>query len=192
MSVSLVKGGNVNLSKEAPGLTSITVGLGWDVRKTSGEDFDLDTSVFLLNDQDVVTSNSDFVFFNNLSSANGSVVHLGDNRTGEGEGDDEQIQIHVAQVAAQVQRIVFVVTIHEAKTRKQNFGMVRNAYARVINNADSKELSRFDLSEDASLATSMIFAEVYRYKGEWKFKAVGEGYQTDLTAFALEFGVQVG
>ncbi len=191
MSVSLVKGGNVSLSKEAPGLESVTVGLGWDVRATDGAAFDLDASCFLLNAEGKVRSDADFIFYNNKASACGSVQHMGDNLTGAGDGDDEKVAVQLTAVPADVAKIAFAVTIHEAEQRKQNFGMVSNAFIRVVNAKDDKELARFDLSEDASTNTSLIFGELYRHNGEWKFRAVGQGYDGGLGALARGFGVNV-
>ncbi len=192
MSVSLTKGGNVSLSKQAPGLTAIVVGLGWDARTTSGADFDLDASALMLNGAGKILSDQHFVFFNNLTSPDGSVEHTGDNLTGEGEGDDEQIKVNLAAVPAEVDKIVFPVSIYEAETRTQSFGQVRNAFIRIVNQADNSEIARYDLSEDASTETAMIFGEVYRNQGEWKFRAVGQGYTTGLAGIARDFGVNVG
>jgi tellurium resistance protein TerD len=192
MSVALTKGGNVSLSKSAPNLTAITVGLGWDARSTTGADFDLDASALLLGSNGRVLSDSHFVFFNNLRSPDGSVEHTGDNLTGEGEGDDESILINLAAVPAEVERVVFPVSIYEADVRGQSFGQVSNAYIRILNQADSNELARYDLSEDASSETAMIFGEVYRRNGEWKFRAVGQGYASGLRGIAVDFGVNVG
>lgn len=191
MGVSLSKGGNVSLTKEAPGLTAVTIGLGWDVRTTTGTDFDLDASAILTNADGKVTSDQGFVFFNNLKSPDGSVEHTGDNITGEGEGDDEQIKVNLAGVPAEVTKIVFPVSIYDAENRQQSFGQVRNAFIRVVNQADGQELARYDLSEDASTETAMIFGELYRYGGEWKFRAVGQGYASGLRGIALDFGVSV-
>jgi tellurium resistance protein TerD len=191
MAVSLQKGGNVSLSKEAPGLKAVTVGLGWDARATDGADFDLDASVFLLGENGKVRSHSDFVFFNNLKSADGSVEHLGDNLTGEGEGDDEQVKIQLDAVPADVTRIVFTVTIHEAEARKQNFGQVSNAFIRIVNQDGEKELARYDLSEDFSTETALVFGEVYRHNSDWKMKAIGQGYAGGLGALAKVHGVNV-
>jgi tellurium resistance protein TerD len=189
--VSLSKGGNVSLTKEAPGLTAVIVGLGWDVRTTTGTDFDLDASALLLNNTGKVANDQNFVFFNNLKSPDGSVEHTGDNLTGEGEGDDEQIKVNLAGVPAEIEKIVFPVSIYDAENRQQSFGQVRNAFIRVVNQADGQELARYDLSEDASTETAMIFGEVYRYQGEWKFRAVGQGYASGLRGIALDFGVNV-
>ena len=192
MPVSLSKGGNVSLSKEAPGLTAIIAGLGWDARATDGTDFDLDASVFILGENGKVRSDSDFIFYNNAKSSDGSVEHTGDNRTGEGEGDDEQVKIALSQVPADAKRLVFAVTIHEADQRKQSFGQVQNAFMRVVNQDGGTELARYDLSEDFSTETALIFGEVYRNGDEWKFKAVGQGYGGGLAALAREHGINLG
>ncbi|MFI1951217.1 TerD family protein [Streptomyces xinghaiensis] len=191
MGVSLAKGGNVSLSKEAPGLTAVVVGLGWDVRTTSGTDFDLDASALLLNDSGRVVTDRHFVFYNNLTSPDGSVEHTGDNLTGEGEGDDESIKVDLAAVPADVTRIVFPVSIHDAEIRGQSFGQVRNAFIRVVNQAGGSELARYDLSEDAATETAMVFGELYRHGAEWKFRAVGQGYASGLAGIAADFGVNV-
>jgi tellurium resistance protein TerD len=191
MGVSLSKGGNVSLTKSAPGLTAVTVGLGWDVRTTTGTDFDLDASAICCNATGKVASDAHFVFFNNLNSPDGSVQHLGDNLTGAGEGDDEQINVNLTGVPAEIDKIVFPVSIYDADARQQNFGQVRNAFIRVVNQADSSELARYDLSEDASTETAMVFGELYRSGTEWKFRAVGQGYATGLRGIAQDFGVNV-
>ncbi|MEU8960630.1 TerD family protein [Streptomyces sp. NPDC048491] len=191
MGVSLGKGGNVSLSKEAPGLAAVTVGLGWDVRTTTGTDHDLDASALLCDESGKVLSDSHFVFYNNLTSPDGSVQHTGDNLTGEGEGDDETINIDLSAVPAPVAKIVFPVSIHDAQARGQNFGQVRNAYIRVINQAGGSELARYDLSEDASTETAMVFGELYRHGAEWKFRAVGQGYASGLAGIASDYGVNV-
>ncbi|KAF4408851.1 MULTISPECIES: TerD family protein [Streptomyces] len=191
MGVSLSKGGNVSLSKEAPGLTAVTVGLGWDVRTTTGTDFDLDASALLVDGGGKVLSDGHFVFFNNLKSPEGAVEHTGDNLTGEGEGDDEQIKVSLTTVPAEVDKIVFPVSIHEAESRQQSFGQVRNAFIRVVNQADNNELARYDLTEDASTETAMVFGELYRHGAEWKFRAVGQGYASGLRGIAQDFGVNV-
>ena len=192
MGVSLSKGGNVSLTKEAPGLTAVLVGLGWDVRTTTGTDFDLDASALLLNNSGKVGNDQHFVFFNNLKSPDGSVEHTGDNLTGEGEGDDEVIKVNLAGVPAEVDKIVITVSIYDAESRQQSFGQVRNAFIRVVNQADNREITRYDLSEDASTETAMIFGELYRNGNEWKFRAVGQGYSTGLAGIARDFGVDVG
>jgi tellurium resistance protein TerD len=191
VAVSLTKGGNVSLTKQAPGLTAVTVGLGWDARTTDGQPFDLDASAIGCNASGKVSSDSFFVFFNNLKSPEGSIEHTGDNVTGEGEGDDEQIKVNLATVPADIDKIVFVVSIYEADARNQSFGQVRNAFIRVINQAGDVELTRYDLSEDASTETAMVFAELYRNGAEWKFRAVGQGYASGLAGIARDFGVGV-
>ncbi|MCK6526947.1 TerD family protein [Myxococcota bacterium] len=191
MAVSLAKGGNVSLTKEAPGLTKALVGLGWDVRATDGADFDLDASVFLCGADGKIRSDSDFIFYNNLKSSDGSVEHTGDNRSGAGDGDDEAVKVNLAGVPGDVAKIVFTVTIHEAESRRQNFGMVSNAFVRVVNQDDNKEIARYDLSEDASTETAMIFAELYRHGAEWKFRAVGQGFAGGLGPLARNFGVNI-
>ncbi|HEY8827894.1 MAG TPA: TerD family protein [Jatrophihabitantaceae bacterium] len=192
MSVSLSKGGNVSLTKEAPGLTAVLVGLGWDARTTSGAGFDLDASALMVGTAGKILSDAHFVFFNNLTSPDGSVEHTGDNLTGEGEGDDEVIKVNLAGVPPEADKIVVAVSIYDAETRSQSFGQVRNAYIRVINQADGAELTRYDLSEDASNETAMVFGELYRNSGEWKFRAVGQGYSTGLGGIARDFGVNIG
>ena len=192
MSVSLSKGGNVSLTKQAPGLTAVLVGLGWDARTTSGADFDLDASALMVNASGKILSDAHFIFFNNLTSPDGSVEHTGDNLTGAGDGDDEVIKVNLAAVPADVDKVVVAVSIYEAESRGQNFGQVRNAYIRVVNQAGGDEITRYDLSEDASSETAMIFGEVYRNGGEWKFRAVGQGYSTGLAGIARDFGVNVG
>ncbi|WP_433338742.1 TerD family protein [Spirillospora sp. CA-294931] len=191
MGVSLSKGGNVSLSKEAPGLTAVVVGLGWDVRTTTGNDFDLDASALLVSPENKVLSDKHFVFFNNLKSPDGSVEHTGDNLTGEGEGDDEAIKVNLAGVPPEVAKIVFPVSIYDADNRQQNFGQVRNAFIRIVNQADNNEIARYDLTEDASTETAMVFGELYRNGAEWKFRAVGQGYASGLGGIASDFGVNV-
>jgi tellurium resistance protein TerD len=189
--LSLDKGNNLSLTKTSPGLTTATVGLGWDPRTTSGEPFDLDASALLVGPDGKVRSPADFIFYNQKSAADGSVVHQGDNRSGEGDGDDEQITIELSKVAGGVERIVIAVSIDKADERRQNFGQVRSAYCRVVDQ-DGTEIVRFDLSEDAAPETAMVFAEVYRNGGDWKFKAVGQGYTTGLAGIVDDFGVQLG
>ena len=191
MSVNLSKGGNVSLTKEAPGLTAVDVGLGWDVRTTAGADFDLDASALMVDANGKILTDQHFVFFNNLTSPDGSVKHSGDNRVG-GAGDDEVISVSLADVPADVDRIVVAASIYDADSRGQSFGQVRNAFIRVVNQANESEIARYDLSEDASTETAMVFGEVYRNGGEWKFRAVGQGYSTGLAGIARDFGVNVG
>ena len=191
MGVSLKKGGNVSLTKEAPTMKTAIAGLGWDVRVTDGSAFDLDASVFMVGADEKVISDASFIFFNNKTSTCGSVVHQGDNRTGEGAGDDETVALHFDKIPAEVQKLVFAVTIHEAEERKQNFGMVSNGYIRIVNADNNTEIARFDLSEDASTETAMNFGELYRHNAEWKFKAVGQGFAGGLSALAKQYGVNL-
>ena len=191
MAISLQKGGNISLSKTTPNLKNVTIGLGWDARSTSGDDFDLAESIFMVGANGKVRSDSDFIFYGQLRSACGSVEHTGDNRTGDADGDDEAINVVLDKVPTDITRLVVAVTIHEADVRRQNFGMVHNAYIRVINSDNDVELARFDLTEDASVETAMIFGEVYRHNGEWKLRAVGQGYAGGLRALAVSHGVNV-
>ncbi len=192
MAVSLTKGGNVSLSRAAPGLRKILLGLGWDARTTAGADFDLDATAFLLDENGKVGSDEDFVFYRQLVSKCGSVEHTGDNRTGSGDGDDEVLKINLEKVPSSVVRVVICVTIEDAESRRQNFGQVSNAFMRVVNLDGDQELARFDLSEDYSTETAMIFGEIYRNGEEWKFKAVGQGYAGGLEAMCKQYGVSVG
>lgn len=191
MAISLQKGGNVNLSKTDPNLKKVLLGLGWEARSSDGSDFDLDASLFLVGDNGKVRSDADFIFYGQLKSPCGSVEHTGDNRTGAGEGDDEALKIQLDKVPSSVQRLVVAVTIHEADVRRQNFGMVHGAFIRLVNLDSDAEIARFDLSEDYSTETAMIFGEIYRYQGEWKFRAVGQGYAGGLRALAIQHGVDV-
>lgn len=192
MGVSLSKGGNVSLSKEAPGLTAVLIGMGWDVRATDGKDFDLDASAFMCKTDGKVRKDSDFIFYNNKKSEEGSVEHTGDNRTGEGEGDDESIKVNLSAVPAEIEKIFFTVTIHEGENNNQTFGQVQNAFIRVVNQADGKELARYDLTEDGSTETALIFGELYRHGGEWKFRATGQGFAGGLGPLCKNFGINVG
>ncbi len=191
MAVSLQKGGNVSLSRSVPNLERILVGLGWEARQTSGDDFDLDASIFMIQENGKVGSDADFIFYNQLVSLCGSVEHTGDNRTGAGDGDDEVVKIELAKVPPQVHRLVVSVSIHDASVRRQNFGMVREAFIRIVNQDNDIEIARFDLSEDYSTETAMIFGEVYRHGDEWKFKAVGQGFADGLEPMARGFGISV-
>jgi tellurium resistance protein TerD len=191
MPLSLTKGGNLSLSKEAPQMTVARVGLGWEPRSNDGAPFDLDAQAFLLGDSGKVRSDGDFVFFNQLASADGTVKHTGDSRDGEGDGDDEVLIVNLSQVDQSVQKIVFTVTIHSAAERRQNFGMVSGAFIRVLNDTDKAEIVRYDLTEDASTATVMTFGELYRNGGEWKFRATGESVSGDLFTIARVYGVSV-
>lgn len=191
MAISLTKGGNVNLSKEAPTMTKMVVGLGWDIRATDGAAFDLDAVGFVLGANGKVRADSDFIFFNNKQNAEGSVLHGGDNRTGEGDGDDETIIIDLSKMPANADKVAVCVVIYDAETRRQNFGQVSRAYVRVLNDANQQEVARYDLSEDGSTEAAMIFGEVYRHNGEWKFKAVGQGFKGGLGPLAASYGVNV-
>ncbi|RBQ35572.1 TerD family protein [Rahnella variigena] len=189
MGVSLSKGGNISLSKEAPTMKNVLVGLGWDTRSTDGQDFDLDASSFLLNSAGKVRGDADFIFYNNLKSTDGSVLHTGDNRTGEGDGDDEALKIKLDQIPADVDKIVFVVTIHDATSRRQSFGQVSGAFIRLVNDENRQEVARYDLTEDASTETAMLFGELYRHNAEWKFRAVGQGYAGGLASVCAQYGI---
>jgi tellurium resistance protein TerD len=189
MAISLQKGGNVNLSKEAPNLKKIVVGLGWDPRVSDGATFDLDGSAFLLKADGKVRGDADFIFYNNLKSTDGSVTHTGDNTSGAGEGDDERLVIDLEKVPTEIERITVGVTIHDAESRKQNFGMVGKAFIRCMDANGEKEIARYDLSEDGSTETAMVFGEVYRHNGEWKFKAIGQGFKGGLGPLARSYGV---
>lgn len=191
MAISLNKGGNLSLSKTDPSLNQVLIGLGWDARATDGVDFDLDASAFLLAENDKVRAETDFIFYNQTRSPEGSVEHTGDNRTGAGDGDDEAVKIDLAKVPAEVQKIAITVTIHDAASRGQNFGQVQNAFIRVVNDQTNVEIVRFDLNEDYSTETAMIFGELYRHNGEWKFRAVGQGYNGGLSAMCHQYGISI-
>ncbi|MFI3185457.1 MAG: TerD family protein [Methylococcaceae bacterium] len=191
MAVSLTKGGNISLSKTDPTLKNLIVGLGWDARPTDGADFDLDASAFMVKEDGKVRSDSDFIFYNQTKSICGSIEHTGDNRTGAGDGDDESVIVLLDKVPADIQRVVFTVTIHDADARKQNFGQVSHAYVRVLNKDSGSEVARYDLSEDASIETAMVFGEIYKHCAEWKFKAVGQGYSGGLAALARQYGITI-
>jgi len=194
MAVSLNKGGRISLSKESPGLRKIQVGLGWDARATDGGDYDLDASAFILTPGDKVRSDADFIFYNQLVGANGAVEHQGDNRTGAGEGDDEVIKLDLSKLDSQadIGKIAMVVTIHDADHKKQNFGQIENAFIRVVNEENGQEVVRFDLTEDYSVETAMIFGEIYKKDGEWRFSAVGQGFAGGLAAVCHRYGINVG
>jgi tellurium resistance protein TerD len=191
MAVSLKKGQNVSLTKEAPGLKKVNFGLGWDARKTDGTDFDLDASAFVLDENGKVLSDAHFVFYNNRTDPSNAVSHAGDNLTGQGEGDDEVIAVELGALTPNAAKVAFVVTIHEAEARKQNFGQVSNAFIRAVNADGGSEIARYDLTEDASIETVMIFGELYRHGSEWKFKAIGQGYEGGLAAVARDYGVSL-
>ncbi|KEZ49040.1 MULTISPECIES: TerD family protein [Metabacillus] len=192
MAISLSKGQKIDLTKTNPGLTKVLVGLGWDTNKyDGGNDFDLDTSVFLLDENGKAASEADFIFYNNLVGGNGSVEHTGDNRTGEGSGDDEVIKVNLSQVPASISKIAFTITIHDAEARSQNFGQVSNAYVRILNEDSNSELIRYDLGEDFSIETAVVVGELYRHGAEWKFNAIGSGYQGGLGSLVKDYGLDV-
>jgi tellurium resistance protein TerD len=192
MAISLQKGQNVSLTKQAPGLKRVRFGLGWDARATDGAAFDLDASAFVLDASGKVLSDKHFVFYNNPRDPAGAVAHQGDNLTGAGAGDDEVLEVDLGLLTPDTAKVTFVVTIHDAETRKQNFGQVSNAYIRALNAEGEQEIARYDLSEDASIETAMIFGELYRHNDEWKFKAIGQGYAGGLAAVARDYGVNLG
>ncbi|MBP0726699.1 TerD family protein [Bacillus sp. RG28] len=192
MAINLSKGQKVDLTKTNPGLTNIVVGLGWDTNKyDGGNDFDLDSSVFLLNGAGKCSSESDFIFYNNTTGANGAVEHTGDNRTGQGDGDDEQVKINLVNVPSSIEKIAFTITIHDAEARSQNFGQVNNSYVRILSETTGEELIRYDLGEDFSIETAVVVGELYRHSGEWKFNAIGSGYQGGLVSLVKDFGLDV-
>ena len=191
MAISLNKGGNLSLSKTDPTLKKILVGLGWDERVTSGQEFDLDASAFLLANHGKVRGDHDFIFYNQFRSIDGAVEHTGDNRSGEGDGDDESVLVDLSKIAPEIEKIAITVTIHDAQIRNQNFGQIANAFIRVVNQDNGVEIVRFDLAEDYSTETAMVFGEVYRYNGEWKFRAVGQGYAGGLAAMCQQYGISV-
>lgn len=192
MAISLNKGGNLSLSKTDPNLVRVLIGLGWDERATDGAAFDLDASAFLLTASGKVRGDHDFIFYNQLKSQDGAVEHTGDNRSGQGDGDDETLLVNLSKVAPEVEKIAITVTIHDAQARGQNFGQIANPFIRVVNQDTNVEVVRFDLAEDYSTETAMVFGEVYRHNGEWKFKAVGQGYSGGLAAMCQQYGIQVG
>lgn len=192
MAISLTKGQNISLSKTDPSLKNVLVGLGWDARSTDGQDFDLDSSIFMATENGKVPSDSHFIFYNQLRSPCGGVEHTGDNLTGDGDGDDESVIVKLDQVQSDIKSLFITVTIHEAEVRRQNFGQVSNAFVRLVNNDTNEEVVRFDLSEDYSTETAMVFGEIYRHNGEWKFRAIGQGYSGGLFALCKQYGVNVG
>ncbi len=191
MAVNLQKGGNTNLSREAPGIKKMTVGLGWDARATDGAEFDLDAIAFILNKSGKVRTDYDMIFYNNKVANDGILEHTGDNLTGDGEGDDESIIVQLHLIPDNVEKITFCASIHEAASRHQNFGQVSNAFIRIVDNSTNIEIVRFDLSEDYSTETALIFGELYRHSGDWKFKAIGQGFNNGLASLAKTFGVNV-
>lgn len=191
MAVNLSKGQNVSLSKTDPTLNHILIGLGWDARSSDGQDFDLDASVFMTTESGKVLSDEYFIFYNQLQSPCGSVAHTGDNLTGDGDGDDESVIVELSSVPANIKSLFVTVTIHDAEARRQNFGQVSNAFVRLVNHETGQEVLRFDLSEDYSTETAMVFGEVYRHNGEWKFRAIGQGYSGGLLSLCQQYGVNV-
>ncbi len=192
MAISLAKGQKVDLTKAHKGLKDIIIGLGWDTNKYDGDkDFDLDAAVFLLNGSDKVRSDADLVFYNNLNGGNGAVVHTGDNLTGEGDGDDEQLKIDLAKMPGDIEKVAFTITINDAEARNQTFGQVSGAFVRIVDAASNDELVRFDLGEDYSIETAVVVGELYRHSGEWKFAAIGSGFSGGLAALCGEYGVQL-
>lgn len=191
MTLSLQKGQNLSLTKQAPGLVKIVAGLGWDARQTDGAEFDLDASLFMLLETEAVRSNRDFIFYSQKESACGAILHTGDNRTGEGEGDDEQIKIDLSKVPAEIKTLKITVTIHDGKLRGQNFGQVENAFIRLVDEMTGEEVTRFDLTEDMSTETAMVFGEIYRHGEEWKFRAIGQGYTGGLEKMVELFKVNL-
>lgn len=191
MAISLSKGGNLSLTKTDPNLKRILIGLGWDERSTDGASFDLDASAFLLGASGKVRGDHDFIFYNQLRSIDGAVEHTGDNRSGQGDGDDESLLVDLSKVSLDIEKIAITVTIHDAQIRGQNFGQIANAFIRVVNQDNDIEIVRFDLAEDYSTETAMVFGELYRHSGEWKFRAVGQGYSGGLAAMCQQYGITV-
>ena len=192
MAITLSKGQKVSLTKGNPGLKNIVLGLGWDTNKYDGGfDFDLDSAAFLLDENGKVNADTDFVFYNNLKHSSGAVEHLGDNLTGEGDGDDEQVKVDLSLVPQNISKIAFTVTIHEALERRQNFGQVSNSYVRVIDEDTNQELLNYELGEDFSIETAIVVCEIYRHNGEWKFNALGSGFEGGLEALCKNFGVNI-
>ena len=193
MPINLSKGQKVNLTKGNAGLKKILIGLGWDVNTfDTGADFDLDASAFLLDSTGKCPTEKEFIFYGNLKHSSESVEHMGDNLTGEGEGDDEEIIINLDKIPSNIDKIAFTVTIYDSDVRNQNFGQVSNSYIRIVNNDTNEELIRYDLEEDFSIETAIVVGELYRKDGEWKFNAIGSGFQGGLAALCGHFGIQVG
>ena len=192
MPINLSKGQKVDLTKGNPGLKNIMVGLGWDVNEfDSGADFDLDASCFMCGSSGKCPTEKDFIFYGNLVHSSESVQHMGDNLTGDGEGDDEQIKVDLAKIPENIEKIAFTVTIYDADVRKQNFGQVQNAYIRIVDETTGQEIIRYDLGEDFSIETAVVVGELYKYNGEWKFNAIGSGFQGGLAALCAHYGIQV-
>ena len=192
MPINLSKGPKVDLTKKNPGLKNIMVGLGWDVNAfDSGADFDLDAAAFMLGSNGKCPTEKEFIFYGNLEHASGAVKHMGDNLTGEGEGDDEQIEVTLPDIPSNVERIAFTVTIYDSDVRRQNFGQVSNSFIRIVDMATDTELIRYDLGEDFSIETAVVVGELYRHNGEWKFNAIGSGFQGGLAALCGHYGIDV-
>jgi tellurium resistance protein TerD len=191
MALTLSKGQNLSLTKTDPGLNNVLIGLGWDPRATDGQQFDLDASIFMLNASGRTRSSDDFIFYNQMKSTCGSIEHTGDNRDGEGEGDDESIKINLSKVPSSIEKLAITVTIDEADARRQSFGQVGNAFIRIVNDITGAEVVRYDLTEDYSTETAMVFGELYRHNGEWKFRAVGQGYAGGLKAMCDQYGIAI-
>ena len=192
MPINLTKGQKVDLTKGNPGLKNIMIGLGWDVNAfDSGANFDLDASVFMVGENGKCPTDHDFIFYGNLKHKSGSVEHMGDNRTGEGDGDDEQIKIDLSKIPENIARVAFTVTIYDAENRRQNFGQVSNAYIRIVDTVTNQEIIRYDLGEDFSIETAVVVGEIYRINGEWKFNAIGSGFQGGLAALCGHYGIEV-
>ena len=192
MAINLQKGQKINLTKGGGGLRSVMVGLGWDVNAfDSGADFDLDAAAFMVDSNGKCQTEKEFVFYGNLEHPSGAIKHMGDNRTGDGEGDDEQIEVNLADIPANIEKIAFTATIYDAETRRQNFGQVSNAYIRLVNVETNEEIIRYDLGEDFSIETAVVVGEIYRHNGEWKFNAIGSGFQGGLAALCGHYGIEV-
>ncbi len=192
MPINLTKGQKVDLTKGNPGLKKIMVGLGWDVNAfDSGADFDLDASAFLLGEDGKCPTEKEFIFYGNLTHESGAVQHMGDNLTGEGEGDDEQILVDLSLIPANITKVAFTVTIYDSDARGQNFGQVSNSFIRIVDESTGQELIRYDLGEDFSIETAVVVGELYRHNGEWKFNAIGSGFQGGLAALCGHYGIDV-
>lgn len=191
MPINLSKGQKVDLTKSNPGLKNIIAGLGWDVNAfDSGSDFDLDASVFMCGANGKCPTDKEFIFYSNPEHTSGAVKYMGDNLTGEGDGDDEQIHIDLANIPANIEKIAFTVTIYDSEERRQNFGQVSNAFIRIVDESNNTELIRYDLGEDFSIETAVIVGELYKHNNEWKFNAIGSGFQGGLAALCNYFGIE--
>ncbi|MEX6587111.1 TerD family protein [Paraclostridium bifermentans] len=192
MAITLKKGQKIDLTKGNPSLKNLKLGLGWDINSfDSGYDYDLDVSIFMVGKSERVERDEDFIFYNNLKHISGSIEHLGDNRTGEGDGDDEEILVALDKIPNHIERIAVTVTIYEAQERRQNFGQVNNSYVRVLNSDNEQEVLRYDLGEEFSIETAITVCEIYRHNGEWKFSAVGSGFEGGLESLCKNYGLDV-